>query len=236
MSHETPIVTLENVTLQYGTGRKILDQTSLFLTNGSFHFLTGASGAGKSTLIRLLYLGQKTFSGKVTILGHDLSKLKTDEAASLRQKIGVVFQDFRLLDHLSVIENVALPLRIRGMGHRKSQVIAQEILEWVGLANYANTQPDTLSGGEKQRVALARAVIGKPKLLLADEPTGSVDDAIAVKLLHLFEELNAAGTTVVLATHNRDLAGEFPHPEIWLELGKLSIHEFSQNERIYQYA
>ena len=169
-------------------------------------------------------------------MGHDLAKLKTDEAARLRQNIGVVFQDFRLLNHLSVIDNVALPLHIRGIGHRKCQIIAQEILEWVGLLNYANAQPDTLSGGEKQRVALARAVIAKPKLLLADEPTGSVDDAIAVKLLHLFNELNAAGTTVVLATHNRDLTGEFPHPEIHLRDGKLFIHRFAQTERETRYA
>lgn len=236
MSKNSPIVSLENVTLRYGGGREILNRINLELELGSFHFLTGASGSGKSTLIRLLYLGQRSFSGKVKILGQDISKLSSDEAATLRQKIGVVFQDFHLLDHINVIDNVALPLRVKGMSQRKAHVVAEQILDWVGLEGFADKKPDTLSGGEQQRVALARAVIGKPKLLLADEPTGSVDDAIAIKLLHLFEQLHASGTTILLATHNRDLTGEFPHPEIVAENANLTIHLPSQQEKVYQYA
>jgi cell division transport system ATP-binding protein len=228
MSKNTPIVSLENVSLRYGSGREILNQVDLDLEPGSFHFLTGASGSGKSTLIRLLYLGQRSFSGNVRILGQDISKLSTDEAATLRQKIGVVFQDFHLLDHLTVIDNIALPLRVRGMNQRKSRVVAEQILDWVGLNGYAECKPDTLSGGEQQRVALARAVIGKPKILLADEPTGSVDD--------LFEQLHAAGTTIVLATHNRDLIGEFPHREILVENAGLRVLEPMLDEKVYQYA
>jgi cell division transport system ATP-binding protein len=234
MSKHSPIVNLENVSLRYGGGREILSRINLTLEPGSFHFLTGASGSGKSTLIRLLYLGQRSFNGKVEILGQDISKLSTDEAATLRQKIGVVFQDFHLLEHLNVIDNIALPLRVRGMNQKKSRVVAEQILDWVGLHGFADVKPDTLSGGEQQRVALARAVIGKPRLLLADEPTGSVDDAIAIKLLHLFEQLHASGTTIVLATHNRDLTGEFPHREICVENAGLRVLEPMQQERVYK--
>lgn len=236
MSKKVPIVRLENVSLRYESHREILSRVNLELAEGSFHFLTGASGSGKSTLIRLLYLGQRTFTGSVHILGQDISKLSTDEAATLRQKIGVVFQDFHLLDHLNVVDNIALPLRVRGISQRKAVVIAEQILDWVGLGGFADKKPDTLSGGEQQRVALARAVIGKPRLLLADEPTGSVDDAIAIKLLHLFEQLHASGTTVLLATHNRDLTGEFPHPEIRVENANLKVWQPITEEKVYAHA
>lgn len=236
MTKDAPVVQLENVCLRYGGGREILNNVNLNLEQGSFHFLTGASGSGKSTLIRLLYLGQRSFSGKVTIMGKEISKLTSDEAATLRQKIGVVFQDFHLLDHLNVLDNIALPLRVRGMNQRKSRVVAEQLLDWVGLYGFADAKPDTLSGGEQQRVALARAVIGKPKLLLADEPTGSVDDAMAIKLLHLFEQLHAGGTTIVLATHNRDLTWEFPHPEIVVENAGLKVFQPDSELKELRYA
>ncbi len=237
MAKNAPIVRLDNVSLRYENNHEILSRINLEIKEGSFHFLTGASGSGKSTLIRLLYLGQRSFNGSVHILGQDISKLSTDEAALLRQKIGVVFQDFHLLEHLNVIDNIALPLRVCGVSSRKSRAIAEQILDWVGLSRYAEKKPSTLSGGEQQRVALARAVIGKPKLLLADEPTGSVDDAIAIKILHLFEQLHAAGTTIILATHNRDLTGEFPHPEIRVENTALHIWPAkTTKEKVYAHA
>lgn len=230
------IVSFEDVTVRYGASREIFSHVNLNLEAGSFHYVTGTSGSGKSTLIRLLYLGLRSFSGKIRILDQDIHKLTADEAATLRQKIGVVFQDFRLLEHISVLDNVALPLKVRGMSARKSRSIAEEILQWVELDKHLNEAPSVLSGGEQQRVALARAVIGKPRLLLADEPTGSVDDEIAVKLMHLFEQLNQSGTTIVLATHNRDLTCEFPHPEIHVEDAQLKIIYPQTQDKAVKYA
>lgn len=194
----------------------ILQNVNLAIESGSFHYLTGQSGAGKSSLIRLLYLGHRIYRGHMSILGHDIDNLDPRLLPSLRQQIGIVFQDFYLLEHISALDNVALPLRVRGINMRQSREYAAEMLEWVGLGDHLESFPHELSGGEQQRVSLARAVIGKPRLLLADEPTGSVDDTIAIKLMMLFEELNAKGTTVIFATHNKDLVTQFPYPQIIL--------------------
>jgi cell division transport system ATP-binding protein len=216
------VVQLDNVGLRYGRGPEILQDISLSLASGSFHFLTGASGAGKSSLLRMMYLAHRPSRGRVLMFGQDTAKARRNQLPALRRRIGVVFQDFHLLDHLSTLDNVALPLRIAGASERDVQKFVPDLLHWVGLAEQIDARPSTLSGGQKQRVAIARAVIGRPDLLLADEPTGSVDDAIAVRLMHLFEELNKLGTAIILATHNEALVAKFAHPRLQLENGKLA--------------
>jgi cell division transport system ATP-binding protein len=217
------VVRFEDVATSYGTGPNILHDVSFHLSPGSFHFVAGASGAGKSSLLRLMYLANRPTSGRMTLFGRDVESLTRDERAMLRRRIGVVFQDFRLLHHLSVADNVALPLRIAGRREDKIRDHVTELLAWVGLAEHFDNLPATLSGGQQQRVAIARAVIGQPSLLLADEPTGNVDDRIAVRLLYLFEELNKLGTTVVIATHNQALVSRFTHPVLSLGEGTVRL-------------
>ncbi len=197
--------------LRYENGPEILKRVSLHFDPGSYHFLVGASGAGKSSLLRMMYLALHPSAGRVALFGRDVAGLSRRETALLRRRIGVVFQDFRLLDHMTARENVALPLRISGQAGARSGKEVEELLSWVGLADHMDALPPTLSGGQQQRVAIARAVIGRPSLLLADEPTGNLDDRMAVRLLYLFEELNKIGTTVVIATHNESLVQRFPH-------------------------
>ena len=216
------VVQLDNVGLRYGRGPEILQDVSLSLATGSFHFLTGASGAGKSSLLRLMYLAHRPSRGRVIMFGEDTARTRRSQFPPLRRRIGVVFQDFHLLEHLSTLDNVALPLRVAGASERDVQKFVPDLLHWVGLSEQIDARPSTLSGGQKQRVAIARAVIGRPDLLLADEPTGSVDDDIAVRLMHLFEELNKLGTAIILATHNEALVARFNHPRLHLENGKLA--------------
>ncbi|MEN8236578.1 MAG: ATP-binding cassette domain-containing protein [Pseudomonadota bacterium] len=234
MSVDQSIVSFDQVSMCYEAGPAIFEDVSFHLQPGSFHFLTGASGSGKSTLIKLLFLGEGNFKGDIRVLGRNVKGLDADEQAHLRRQIGVVFQDFYLLDHLTALENVALALQVRGVSKRESRSRAEEMLGWVGLSRVFHSTIDVLSGGEKQRVAFARAIVTRPKLLLADEPTGSVDDAMAVKLLCLFEELNQRGTTVVLATHNRDLVSEFTHPELHLSDRTLWYHGHDQEDEKVQ--
>jgi cell division transport system ATP-binding protein len=223
------VVRFEDVATSYGTGPDILHKVSFHLSPGSSHFVAGASGAGKSSLLRLMSLANRPTSGRMTLFGRDVESLTRDERAMLRRRIGVVFQDFRLLQHLSVAENVALPLRIAGRREDKIREHVTELLAWVGLADHSDNLPATLSGGQQQRVAIARAVIGQPSLLLADEPTGNVDDRIAVRLLYLFEELNKLGTTVVIATHNQALVSRFTHPVLKLEGGTVRVSPPTEN-------
>jgi cell division transport system ATP-binding protein len=206
------VVLFDDVLLRYGAGPDILRDVSFSLAPGSFHFLVGASGAGKSSLLRVMYLALKPAGGQASLFGRDVARLGRRETAELRRRIGVVFQDFRLLDHLSALDNVALPLRIAGVRESEVQKNVRELLTWVGLGDHLAASPATLSGGQQQRVAIARAVVGRPSLLLADEPTGNVDDQIALRLMYLFEELNRLGTTVVIATHNEALVERFRHP------------------------
>jgi cell division transport system ATP-binding protein len=208
------VVVFDDVLLRYGAGPDILRDVSFDLAPGSFHFLVGASGAGKSSLLRVMYLALQPASGRASLFGRDVTRLGRRETAELRRRIGVVFQDFRLLDHLSALDNVALPLRIAGARESDLQKNVRELLTWVGLGDHLAASPATLSGGQQQRVAIARAVVGRPSLLLADEPTGNVDDQIAVRLMYLFEELNRLGTTVVIATHNEALVERFRHPQL----------------------
>ena len=202
------MIRFENVGLRYGTGPEVLRDINFELSPGSFQFLSGPSGAGKSSLLKLLFLALRPTRGLITLLDRDVATLPRNKLPELRREIGVVFQEFRLLDHLTVFENVALPLRVTGAKPASYSQDVHELLNWVGLANYADRYPAVLSGGEKQRAAIARAVIGRPRLLLADEPTGNVDPALARRLLRLFVEMNRQGTTVVIATHDSHLIAQ----------------------------
>jgi cell division transport system ATP-binding protein len=217
------MIELENVGYRYHSGVEVLQDLSFALPAGSFHFLTGASGAGKSTLLRLMYLAQKPTRGNLYLFGEDVRRLKRHQLPALRRRIGVVFQEHRLVPHMTAYENVALPLRIIGARPKKIHRQVTEILEWVGLANEMHVLPATLSGGEQQRVAIARAVITKPDLILADEPTGNVDNELAERLLYLFEQLNRQGTTVVIATHAENMINRFAHPRLHLRHGQLRV-------------
>jgi cell division transport system ATP-binding protein len=215
------MVRFENVGLRYGMGPEVLRDISFTIEAGSFRFLTGPSGAGKTSLLRLLFLALKPTRGLITLLGRDVATLPRRELPTLRRRIGVVFQEFRLLDHLTTFENVALPLRVAGERLSRDRDDVMELLQWVGLADQASAYPPVLSGGEKQRAAIARAVIGKPELLLADEPTGNVDPVLALRLMRLLVELNRFGTTVVIATHDTNLIAQVEAPVITLERGTL---------------
>lgn len=217
-----PIISLQNVGLRYNAGPEVLKDINLELKAGDFYFLTGASGAGKTTLLKLLHLAHKPTRGKVRIFGHDVDNIKQYDMAHIRRKIGIVFQDYHLLDHLSVLDNVALPLRIAGKSEKYIQAHVPELIEWVGLKSFINTKPKLLSGGQQQRVAIARAVINNPEILIADEPTGNVDDEMAKKLLFLFLELNKMGTTVIIATHSTNLIKQFNFPVLHLQDGYLT--------------
>jgi cell division transport system ATP-binding protein len=205
------IVTFDNVGLRYGTDPEVLSNISFTLYPGSFYFLTGASGAGKTSLLKLLYLAQRPSRGAIRMFGQDLMTLPRERLPALRRRLGVVFQDFRLVPHLTAFDNVALPLRLAGAHETKVAKAVSDMLEWVGLAHRAQAIPAQMSGGEQQRVAIARAVIARPRMLIADEPTGNVDPDMALKLLRLFEALNTrVGTTVVVATHDVHLLQKVP--------------------------
>ncbi len=232
------IVQFESVGLRYGTGAEVLRDLDFTLSRGSFYFLAGASGAGKTSLLKLLYLAQRPTRGRIRLFGHDLGDAAREELPALRRRIGVVFQDFRLIRHLSAFDNVALPLRIAGRNEAEIASAVGEMLDWVGLGDRSGARPATLSGGEQQRVAIARAVITKPDLLVADEPTGNVDSEMAKRLLHLFAALNELGTTVVVATHDLGLIASTPRAELMrLDSGSLvdptgSLRNPPRNDKI----
>ena len=220
---ESSIVQFANVGLRYGTDREVLSDISFTLYPGSFYFLTGASGAGKTSMLKLLYLAQRPSRGMISMFGEDVITLPRKALPDVRRRIGVVFQDFRLVPHLTTFDNVALPLRISGMSEDRLKKPVADMLEWVGLDHRSDARPETLSGGEQQRAAIARAVIARPAMLVADEPTGNVDPDMAVKLLRLFEALNRLGTTVVVATHDVHLLRKVPDSLIMrLNKGTLS--------------
>ena len=214
------IVRFENVGLRYGNGPEILKDINLTLETGSFNFLTGASGAGKTSLMRMLFLALKPTRGMISLFGENTGGLRRGKVPDVRRRIGVVFQEFRLLDHLTTFENVALPLRVRGNRLNDYRDNVHELLDWVGLDHHTNAYPAVLSGGEKQRAAIARAVISSPELLLADEPTGNVDPALALRLMRLFQQLNQFGTTVLIATHDTHLLDTIKAPVLLLENGR----------------
>ena len=205
-STDEPVLRLDRVSLSYGPKSDVLADVSLSLNPGSMTFLTGPSGAGKSTLLRLAYLALRPTAGRVSLFGVETNRLRRRDLAPLRRRIGVVFQEFRLLDHLSAYDNVALPLRITGRPEASYRQDVVDLLGWVGLGDRLDARPATLSGGEKQRIAIARAVVGKPDLLIADEPTGNVDEEMGERLYRLFRELNRRlKTTVLIATHDMAL-------------------------------
>ena len=219
------MVRFENVGLRYGLGPEILRDLSFQIPAHSFQFLTGPSGAGKTSLLRLLFLSLRPTRGLVNIFGRDVSLLGKSEVAELRKRIGIVLQDFRLLDHMTTWENVALPLRIRGREEATYRGDVTELLKWVGLGDRMHVLPPVLSGGEKQRAAIARALIEQPEILLADEPTGNVDPPLARRLLRLFIELNRSGTAVLIATHDLSLMDQVDARRMILSEGRLEIYD-----------
>ena len=214
---------LQDVTKIYA-GRQVLHIPRLNVRSGEILAIVGPSGAGKSTILQLLYRKHTVDGGRILFSGRDISRLTERSVPFLRRNLGVVFQDFRLLDHLSTYENVALPLRVIGKEESSYRTDVIELLHWVGLGHRVHVHPPVLSGGEKQRAAIARAVITQPELLLADEPTGNVDPQMARRLLRLFIELNRLGTSVIIATHDYQLMTQFPAPRLVLDKGSLSIH------------
>jgi cell division transport system ATP-binding protein len=219
------VVRFENVGLRYGLGPEVLRDLTFTIEPHSFQFLTGPSGAGKTSLLRLLFLSLRPTRGLITFLGNDVATMTKDALATLRRRIGVVFQDFRLLDHMSTYENVALPFRVMGRDESSYRDEVVELLSWVGLGERMAALPPVLSGGEKQRAAIARAVIARPQILLADEPTGNVDPNLAQRLLRLFIELNKSGTTVLIATHDIGLMDQYDARRLVLHDGRLHVYD-----------
>lgn len=227
-TEKQPIIEIQNVAVGYD-GVDILNNIQLQLDAGSFTFITGKSGAGKTTLLSMLYLIKKPSKGILKVFGQNVNFFNRDTLAEMRQRIGVVFQDFRLLENMSVYDNIALPLRVRGMNEKEIYKRVVELLQWVELHKSINKPCSTLSGGEKQRVAIARAVINRPDILFADEPTGSVDAEIANKLMRLFVELNKVGTTVIIATHNEQLTSTYNYQRINLHDASAKLYPALQH-------
>ena len=218
------MIQFENVGVRYGNGPEVLSDVTFRLKKGAMAFLTGPSGAGKTTLLKLLYLGLRPTRGLIRLFDQDIATLPRGMLPEIRKRIGVVFQDYRLLDHLTAYENVALPLFAAGRKPARYRNDVLDILDWVGLSKHVNARPEVMSGGERQRTAIARAVIGRPDLLLADEPTGNVDPQLARRLLRLFVELNRLGTTVVIATHDASLIAATPGAQVMaISNGKVSL-------------
>jgi cell division transport system ATP-binding protein len=215
------LVRLENVGKRYGSGVEVLRDVTATLYPGGFYFLTGVSGAGKTTLLKIIYLAERVSRGIVTLFDIDTATADRVTQSAMRRRIGIVFQDFRLIEHLSVRDNVALPLRIAGAPEREIRENVPELLGWLSLGDKADLRPATLSGGERQRVAIARAIVRRPDLLLADEPTANVDNEIAMLLVRVFERINRLGTTVLIATHDVAFARQFAHERLHLERGVL---------------
>lgn len=224
-SAELGLIKFENVGLRYGLGTEVLSDLTFEIAPTSFQFLTGPSGAGKTSLLRLMLLALKPTRGLISLFGKESTQIKASEMPAIRRRIGVVFQDFRLLDHLTTYENVALPLVVRGKDETDYRSDVTELLKWVGLGDRMHVLPPVLSGGEKQRAAIARALIDQPAILLADEPTGNVDPPLARRLLRLFVELHRSGTSVVIATHDLGLMDQFNARRLVLNEGRLQIYE-----------
>lgn len=219
------IVDLRDVALTYDGAQEVLTHADMVLREGDFRFLTGPSGAGKTTLLKLIYLALQPTAGSVKIFGEDVTNLAPERRPELRRRIGVVFQEFRLLDHLTAYENVALPMRVMGLKEQEYRGDVMELLSWVGLGDRVTARPPVLSGGQKQRVALARALVSKPDLILADEPTGNVDPEMGAKIMQLLLELNRLGTAVIVATHDFHIVRRIPMKILRLKDGHLTLHQ-----------
>ena len=219
---DAPSVRFDRVGLRYDSSEDVLSDLTFELEQGAFAFLTGASGAGKTSLLRLIYLALRPTHGEVYLFGQRVSQLRRAQLSALRRRVGIVFQDFRLLEHLSAYENVALPLRVQGQKEPNYRADVEDLLNWVGLGERLHARPETLSGGEQQRVAIARALVSKPDLLIADEPTGNVDPDMAERLMRLFAELNSRlGASVLVATHDHGLIARHNAPVLRLQNGLL---------------
>lgn len=216
------MIRFDKVGFRYESGPDVLFDIDIQIRAGSYHFLTGPSGAGKTSLLSLMYLGHRPTRGNLFMFDQNVGLLPRERLFEIRQRIGIVFQDFRLLGHMSAFDNVALPLRILRRPEKEIRNNVTELLDWVGLGDSKDKLPPTLSGGQQQRIAIARAVIARPKLLLADEPTGNLDDTIGFRLMNLFEQLNRMGTTIVIATHNTHIMEKFGHPRLILANGRLT--------------
>ena len=205
----------------YKRGVYALRDLSLTIDKGEFIFLTGPSGAGKSTFLRLLLREELPSEGNLKVLGRDLRALRPAQVQAFRRSVGFVFQDFRLIPRFSVFQNVAFVMRVLGLPLATQQRKTFQVLKWVGLQHRMNSFPEELSGGEQQRVAIARALVNEPQLVLADEPTGNLDPDLSLEIMNLFREVNARGTTVVVATHDRELIRRVGRRSITLEAGRV---------------
>jgi cell division transport system ATP-binding protein len=219
------MIRFDKVAVRYGGGEPVLEDVDLSIAPGSFQFLTGPSGAGKTSLLRLMFLSLPPTHGSITVFGQDSAALTRDDLPGIRRRIGIVFQDFRLLDHLTLYENVALPLRVRGKDESSYARDVVDLLKWVGLAERLHAHPPVLSGGEQQRAAIARALIDQPDVLLADEPTGNLDPILAQRLLRLFVELNRSGTSVVIATHDLALMDQMQARRLVLQDKTVRVYD-----------
>ncbi len=224
------IIRLTDVSLAYNARDTIFEGLNCNFLRHNFYFLTGVSGAGKTSLLKLLYCGVKANKGEVAVFGKNVKELSTQKIPFFRQKIGLVFQDCHLLNHLTILENTLLPIIIQRKKSEPFKIQALELLDWVGIGKFAHSYPHQLSDGQRQRAALARAVISRPLLLLADEPTGNIDDAAAYKLMNLLQSLHENGTTIIFATHNRNLIRDFSYPEYHISQKKILLRtpQFSQ--------
>lgn len=224
MEEKTSTISFANVAAKYDGTPEILTDVSFNISGGAFYFLSGASGAGKTTLLRLIYQLHKPCAGQIKLFGVPINELTRDEMTKLRQKMAIVFQEYSLLSHLTVFDNVALPLRVRGVSETKIKKLVMKVLDWVGLGKYADSNPRALSGGQQQRVSVARAIIVQPSILLADEPTGNLDDENASRLMELFIQMNKMfGTTIILATHSKKLMETYKFPVIRVENHRVSF-------------
>ena len=223
-------ISFANVSANYDNGHDVLSDVSFNISGGAFYFLNGASGAGKTTLLRLIYQLHKPLRGQIKLFGQNNAEMSRDEIANLHHKMAIVFQEYSLLSHMTVFDNVALPLRVRGISESKVKKLVAKVLDWVGLGKYADVRPMELSGGQQQRVSVARAIIIQPAILLADEPTGNLDDDNASRLMELFIQMNKLfGTTIILATHNRKLMETYKFPVIHVENHRVGFVGKSQN-------
>lgn len=215
---EKTVISFANVAAAYDNKAEVLTDVSFNVSNGAFYFLSGASGAGKTTLLRLIYQLHKPLRGQIKLFGQNTAELTRNDVATIRHKMAIVFQEYSLLTHMTVFDNVALPLRVRGITEQKVKKLVAKVLDWVGLGKYAEAKPMELSGGQQQRVSVARAIIVQPAILLADEPTGNLDDENASRLMDLFIQMNKLfGTTIILATHNKKLMETYKFPVINVE-------------------
>jgi cell division transport system ATP-binding protein len=218
------IVRFDQVGMRYGRAPEFLKDLSFELRSGSFHFLTGESGAGKTSLLSLIYLANRPSRGLISLFGRDVATVPRDRRAALRRRIGVAYEDVRLLEHLDAFDNVALPLRLGGPIPRTAEEDVGELLDWFGLADRAHAMPATLSGGERKRLAVARAVVARPEIILADEPTAHVPAPMAQKIMKLLVHLAAQGATVLVATHDARLVMSLRQPVLHLEDGRLNYY------------